>query len=58
MSNDEIVMLPLGSSGMGGGSLPMPGRSDRADLIDKIKPEQMVEVIRHRLLGQEFIGGE
>lgn len=57
-TQDDMVIVPLGSGGMGGGSLPMPSRSDRADLIDKIKPEQMVEVIRHRLLGQEFIGNE
>lgn len=37
--------------------MPVPQRSDRADLLDKIKPEQMVEVIRHRLLGEEFING-
>lgn len=51
---DEIVMIPMGSSG---NSLPIPSRSDRADLIDKIKPEQIVEMIRHRLLGEEFKNG-
>lgn len=52
--NDEIVMIPFPG---GGNALPVPQRSDRADLIDKIKPEQMVEIIRHRLLGEEYVNG-
>ena len=39
-------------------SVPIPQRSDRADLLDKIKPDLIVEVIRHRLLGEELIGGD
>jgi hypothetical protein len=38
-----------------GGSVPVPQKSDRADMIDKIKPEALVETIRHRLLGEELI---
>lgn len=28
---------------------------DKADLLDKIRPDEIVEVIRNRLLGKEFI---
>jgi hypothetical protein len=40
------------------GGVPQMPRSDRADLLDKIKPETIVDIIRHRLLGQELINGE
>jgi hypothetical protein len=53
--SDEVVVIPAGS--FGGGSLPVPSRSDRADLIDKIKPELSVDNIRHRLMGEEFKNG-
>lgn len=33
-------------------------RNDRADLIDKIKPEQVIEMIRHRLMGEIFQNGK
>jgi hypothetical protein len=33
-------------------------RNDRADLIDKIKPEQVIEMIRHRLMGEIFMNGK
>lgn len=54
MSDDQIIAIPMGSSG----GVPSNQRSDRADLIDKIKPELLVEVIRNRLLGKEFKNGE
>ena len=31
--------------------------SDKADLLDKIKPDAIVEVIRQRLLGKELVNG-
>ena len=31
--------------------------SERADLLDKLQPSNVVEEIRHRLLGEEFING-
>ena len=34
--------------------LPQVSRNDRADLLDKIKPDVIVETIRHRLMGEEF----
>lgn len=52
MSDDQIIAIPMGS-----GAVPQMPRSDRSDLIDKIKPEHIVEVIRHRLLGEEYING-
>lgn len=33
-------------------------RSDKADLLDKIKPDLIVEVIRHKLMGEELINGK
>jgi len=51
-SQDETIVIPMGMGG--GNSLPIPSRSDRADLMDKIKPEHAVEVVRHKLLGEEF----
>lgn len=52
IDNSQYEYIPQYSGGV-----PIPQRSDRADLLDKIKPEQMVEVIRHRLLGEEWIEG-
>lgn len=51
---DENVLIPFNMPS----SVPVPSRSDRADFIDKIKPEQIVEIIRHRLLGEEWINGK
>lgn len=32
--------------------------SDKADLLDKIKPDLIVTIIMHRLMGEEFINGK
>lgn len=32
--------------------------NDKADLLDKIKPDLIVEFIRHRLMGEELINGQ
>lgn len=60
-SNDDYVTVPLALGGAGNnpsGAIPqMTQYSDRGDLIEKIKPETMVEIIRQRLLGKEFING-
>jgi hypothetical protein len=37
--------------------VPQMQRSDRADLIDKIKPDAIIETIRHRLMGEELLDG-
>lgn len=55
MSNDYVT-LPMA---LGGSAVPqISGPSDRGDLIEKIKPEGMVEIIRQRLLGKEFVGNK
>jgi hypothetical protein len=33
------------------------GASDKADLLERIKPDLIVEIIRHRLLGEELVDG-
>jgi hypothetical protein len=43
--------------GSGGGYFPQVPHGDRADFVDKIKPEALPELIRHRLMGQELIDG-
>lgn len=53
-SEDQVVIIPQSS----GGSVPVPSAKDRADFVDKIKPEQIVEVIRHKLLGEEWNGAK
>lgn len=35
-----------------------PMVSDKADLLDKIKPDVIVETIRHKLMGEELVDGE
>jgi len=54
---EENVMVPMDMGNMMG-SVPAPQRNDRADLIDKIKPDAIVDVIRNRLLGKEWNGSE
>jgi len=38
-------------------AVPMVLAGERADLLDKLQPAKVVEEIRRRLLGQEFING-
>jgi len=42
----EYINTPMG--------MPQQIRGDRADLLDKIKPELVVEMIRHKLLGEDL----
>lgn len=58
MGNDDYINVPLQIGGQGGAVPQMTQYSDRGDLIEKIKPEMMVEIIRQRFLGKEFINGE
>jgi len=38
---------------------PIPqSRQDKADILDKIRPDLIVEVIRHKLMGEELINGK
>lgn len=50
---DEYEYVQMPPQQMQG--VPIPQRVDRADFVDKIKPEHIVEVIRHKLLGEEYI---
>lgn len=58
MAQDDMVVIPIpvSSGGSSGGGMAVPQLSPqaKAELIDKIKPEAMVEVIRQRLLGREW----
>lgn len=56
MADDQMIMIPMPQGQQG--SVPVPSRQGQADLIEKIKPEGLVEAIRHRLLGEEFNGSE
>lgn len=54
MSNqDEVIYMPLQSP-----SVPQAQRSDRADILDKINPKEIVEVMRNRLLGKELVNNK
>lgn len=46
MAEEELVAPPM----------PMQ-KSDKADLLAQIRPDKIVEEIRHKLLGEEFING-
>lgn len=56
--DDEMVTvavpIQMGSGG-GGMAVPQISPQNKAELIDKIKPELMVEIIRNRLLGKEWV---
>ena len=54
MAQEEQVIIPIPS----GGGVPMPGRSDRADLVDKISPAAVVELARHLLQGEDWNGSK
>jgi hypothetical protein len=58
----EIAMpmeMPYDPGMMGGGGVPYPMmRSDKADLLEKIRPERAVEECRYRLMGFDMIDGE
>jgi hypothetical protein len=57
--SDEYVNVPIIAGGNQSGAVPQLTQfSDRGDLIEKIKPELMVEIIRQRFLGKEFINGK
>jgi hypothetical protein len=40
------------------GQIPIVMANERADLFDKLQPSKVVEEIRRRLLGQEFVNGK
>jgi len=54
---DTGVPVNMPSSGSGYSYPPTVPRSDKADIIDKIRPDLIVEIIRHKLMGEELING-
>lgn len=52
---DETIVIPM-PSGSSGGGVPMPQHNDRAELIDRINPQNVVEQTRHMLMGEEWDG--
>jgi hypothetical protein len=51
--SEEIIAIPMNSP-----NIPQSQRTDRADFVDKLKPEAAVEVLRHRFMGEQFKDGE
>jgi osmotically-inducible protein OsmY len=51
---DDYQIIPVSMGGMGA-SVPVAGKGDRADILDKINPDKVAEEIRQRLLGKEKI---
>lgn len=56
--DDEIIAIPIPMSSGSNMAVPQLTQQNKAELIDKIKPELMVEIIRNRLLGKEWINGK
>jgi len=63
--SDQIVYVDeqeneVNPQGQGGYNYAPTARppSDKADLLDKIKPDLIVEVIRNKLMGKELINGK
>jgi hypothetical protein len=52
MNEDEYQSVPFGYG------VPQQQKNDRADLLDKIKPDKIVELIRHRLLGEQLLNSQ
>ena len=51
------VNMPTGQSASDNNSYVPSGttmRNDKADLLEKIRPDIIVEIIRHKLMGEEF----
>lgn len=60
--NNNPVEAPRGMGSSGGSGLNYPPmnnfRSDKADIIEKIRPDIIVETIRHKLMGEQFQNGK
>lgn len=55
--NEQSQIIPVPIE-IPNSAVPIPNKSDRPDLLDKINPERVVESVRHRLMGEDFINGE
>jgi len=57
--NNNPVAPPSSRSGGSNNYPPIQtNRSDKGDILDKIKPDLIIEVIRHKLMGEELINGK
>jgi hypothetical protein len=56
--NEETQIIAIPYPQGAGSGVPVPQRNEKADLIEKIKPDYIVEIIRHRLMGEDFINNE
>lgn len=55
--NNNVVLPPRGASS-GNSYPPVSPRTEKADLLDKIKPDLIVEIIRRKLMGEIEIDGK
>jgi hypothetical protein len=55
--NNNVVPAPRGSSS-GTSYPPIAQKTEKADLLDKIKPDLIVELIRHKLMGEIEVNGK
>lgn len=58
MVDEQIIAIPMDSPPGGNMAVPQFTPQNKAELIDKIKPEAMVEIIRNRLLGKQWVNNE
>lgn len=57
--NNNPVAPPRGSTPSASNYPPVQAnKSDKGDILDKIKPDLIVEIIRHKLMGEELINGK
>jgi len=57
--HNRVVPTPQGSASFSSGYPSMvSSRGDKADLLDKIRPDLIVEVLRHRLMGEELVNSK
>lgn len=57
--NNNPVAPPRGSGSSPNNYPPVQAnKSDKGDILDKIKPDFIVETIRHKLMGEELINGK
>ena len=57
--NNNSVTPPRGSATSPMDYPPVQAqKSDKGDILDKIRPDLIVEVIRHKLMGEELVNGK
>ena len=51
--NGKPTAPPASAQSTGSNYIPTLSKTDKADLLDKIRPERIVEILRNKLLGKE-----